>query len=63
MATIRDIERGGLAWREAGSGAPAAIFLHGLGGQPHRLGRPAADLADGAAAAPGTSPATAPRLR
>lgn len=32
MATTRDIERGGLAWREAGSGAPAAIFLHGLGG-------------------------------
>jgi 3-oxoadipate enol-lactonase len=32
MATIRDTERGGLAWREAGSGAPAAIFLHGLGG-------------------------------
>lgn len=32
MATIRDIERGDLAWREAGSGAPAAIFLHGLGG-------------------------------
>jgi 3-oxoadipate enol-lactonase len=32
MATTRDIERGGLAWREAGGGAPAAIFLHGLGG-------------------------------
>src|SRR4051812_2285020 len=32
MATTRDIERSGLAWREAGDGAPAAIFLHGLGG-------------------------------
>jgi 3-oxoadipate enol-lactonase len=32
MAATRDIERGGLAWREAGTGTPAAIFLHGLGG-------------------------------
>lgn len=32
MVEPRDIETAGLAWREAGSGAPAAIFLHGLGG-------------------------------
>jgi len=28
----RDIEAGGLAWREAGEGAPPLILLHGLGG-------------------------------
>ena len=46
MATIRDIERGGLAWREAGSGAPAAIFLHGLGGSRTAWDAQLRDLSD-----------------
>ncbi len=46
MATIRDIERGGLAWREAGSGAPAAIFLHGLGGSRTSWDDQLRDLSD-----------------
>ena len=32
VTTIRDVEAGGLAWREAGDGTPALILLHGLGG-------------------------------
>lgn len=46
MTTIRDIERGGLAWREAGSGAPAAIFLHGLGGSRTSWDDQLRDLSD-----------------
>ena len=46
MATIRDIERGGLAWREAGCGAPAAIFLHGLGGSRTSWDDQLRDLSD-----------------
>jgi pimeloyl-ACP methyl ester carboxylesterase len=32
VTAIRDIEAGGLAWREAGAGTPPLILLHGLGG-------------------------------
>ncbi|MDX6377766.1 MAG: hypothetical protein QOE98_2069 [Gaiellaceae bacterium] len=46
MAAIRDIERGGLAWREAGGGAPAAVFLHGLGGSRTAWDGQLRDLSD-----------------
>ena len=46
MATTRDIERDGLAWREAGTGAPAAIFLHGLGGSRTAWDDQLRDLSD-----------------
>ena len=44
MATTRDIERGGLAWREAGEGE-VALLLHGLGGS-RTAWRPAGELSD-----------------
>lgn len=46
MAATKDIERGGLAWRETGSGAPAALFLHGLGGSRTAWDDQLRDLSD-----------------